>query len=110
MDASESRRDRGSRVAEELGAALRRQAAKTWRGVRSSHRAEKRGHAWRFRAGPEDGGRFLRVTHAAMAEGGWRAPGLLAQLETGRWLDRLHDGPETSLVLHEGGRLEARNA
>jgi hypothetical protein len=35
-------------------------------------------------------------------------PMLMEQLKAGHWLDRLEEGPETSLVLFQDGRLEAR--
>ena len=50
----------------ELGKALRRQAAGTWRRVRTADRSESRGHAWQFRPTPDATTRFLRVSHAAM--------------------------------------------
>lgn len=88
----------------ELGKALRRQAAGTWRRVRTADRSESRGHAWQFRPTPEGATRFLRVSHAAMDQA--EVPALLQHLSAGRWLARLDDGPETSLVLKSGGRLE----
>jgi hypothetical protein len=62
---------------------------------------------WRFQQGPDGGERFLHVMHDAMIEGDNAAPALLDQLKAGRLFDRLHRGPETSLLLSKGGRLEA---
>ena len=45
------------------------------------------------------------MTHKAMMQS--PVPMLLEQLQAGRWLDRLDEGSETSLVLRSGGRLHA---
>ncbi len=108
MGKNESREERRGRVASELGAALRRQAAGSWGRVRTAERHEDRGHAWRFQPGPSAPARFLRVTNEALDEARDSAAGLLSHLDAGRWLARLEDGPETCLVLHRGGRLQAR--
>jgi hypothetical protein len=104
MTPNETHEEKMARVAGELGKALRRQAVGTWRRVRTADRAESRGHAWQFRPTPDGATRFLRVSHQAMDQN--EAPALLQHLSTGRWLARLDDGPETSLVLKSGGRLE----
>jgi len=104
MTPNETHEEKMARVAAELGKALRSQATGTWRRVRTADRSESRGHAWQFRPTPEAPTRFLRVSHAAMEQS--EAPALLQHLSAGRWLARLDDGPETSLVLKSGGRLE----
>ena len=83
---------------------LRRQARKRWETVRTAERNEGNRHVWRFQPGPDGGERFLHVTHEAMLQGD--TPTLLGQLKSGRCFQRLHDGPETSLLLSRGGRLE----
>jgi len=93
-------------VAKEIGAVLRRQARKRWETVRTADRNEGNRHVWRFQAGPGQAERFLHVTHEAMMEGENAAPLLIEQLKHGRLFDRLHRGPETSLLLSRGGRLE----
>ena len=105
MTPNESHDQKMSRVAAELGTALRRQAAGTWRRVRTADRAEPNGHAWKFRPTPDATTRFLRVTHEAMDQDDNPVPALLASLSAGRWLARLDDGPETSLVLNADGKL-----
>lgn len=102
MELNESRDEQRSRVAKELGAALRRQAAGKWKRVRMTDRDESRGHAWKFRPTPESELRFLRVSNEAMEE---PVAQVMAHLQKGRWLDRLNAGPETSLVLEKNGRL-----
>jgi hypothetical protein len=104
MTPNETHEQKMVRITGELDKALRRQAEGTWRRVRTSDRAETRGHAWQFRPGPDAATRFLRVSHKAMEQ--TPVPMLLSQLNEGRWLARLDDGPETSLVLGAGGRLE----
>jgi hypothetical protein len=103
MTPNETHEEKMTRIAAELGTALRRQAAGTWRRVRTGERAETNSHAWKFRPAPDADVRFLRVTHEAMDQGD--VPTLLKHLSAGRWLARLDDGPETSLVLNAGGRL-----
>jgi hypothetical protein len=105
MTPNETREQKMIRITGELDKALRRQAEGTWRRVRTSDRAEANGHAWQFRPTPEGETRFLRVSHKAMEQAETPAL-LLSQLTEGRWLARLDDGPETSLVLGAGGRLE----
>lgn len=105
MDAHESQKDRLARVAREMGTVLRRQARRRWESVRTAERNERNRHVWRFRDGPDGGERFLHVTHEAMVQADGPSA-LLDQLKTGRWLDRLSDGPATGLLLSVGGRLE----
>ncbi|HKP76336.1 MAG TPA: hypothetical protein VJT67_12485 [Longimicrobiaceae bacterium] len=93
-------------VAKEIGGVLRRQARKRWETVHTAERNEGNRHVWRFQAGPDGGERFLHVSHEAM-QGDDAAATLLEQLRTGRCFERLHKGPETSLLLSKGGRLEA---
>jgi hypothetical protein len=107
MAKNDSEREKVARVAQELGSALRRQARRKWDAVRMAERNEGRRHVWRFRSSEDGGERFLYVTHEALTRGEDPAPGLLKQLEAGRWLDRLQNGPETSLLLSTGGTLEA---
>lgn len=106
MEGRDHQQRKVAAVAKELGAVLRRQARKRWDTVRTAERNEGNRHVWRFQAGPDGGERFLHVTHEAMA-GHDAARQLLEQLRTGRCFQRLHDGPETSLLLSKGGRLEA---
>ena len=102
MALDESQDEKRTRVAKELGAALRRQAAGTWKRVKTMDRDEVGGHAWKFKPGPEADLRFLRVSNEAMDQ---PVPQLLAHLKKGKWLDRLDGGDETSLVLEKDGRL-----
>jgi hypothetical protein len=105
MTPNETHEQKMIRITGELDKALRRQAEGTWRRVRTADRAEPRGHAWQFRPTPDGATRFLRVSHKAMEQADNPAM-LLSQLSEARWLARLDDGPETSLVLGAGGRLE----
>ena len=107
MARKESQAQKVARVSRELGAAVKREAAGRWKTVRTGDREEKQRHAYRFQPTPGSGTRYLRVTHAAMVEGDDPVPSLMQHLSAARWLDRL-DGDDTSLVLHEGGRIEAR--
>ena len=107
MEGHEHQQRKVAEVAKELGAVLRRQARKRWETVRTAERNEGNRHVWRFQAGPGGSERFLHVTHEAMAQGGDAAHLLIEQLRNGRCFQRLHDGPETSLLLSKGGRLEA---
>jgi hypothetical protein len=104
MTPNETHDEKMARITTELGTALRRQAAGTWRRVRTADRAEPQGHVWKFRPTPDAASRFLRVSHKAMDQS--PVPQLLSQLSEGRWLARLDDGPETSLVLGAGGRVD----
>jgi hypothetical protein len=107
MAKNDPKREKMARVAHELGSALRRQARRNWDEVRMAERNEGPRHVWRFRSGSDGDERFLYVTHEALTKGENPAPALLKQLEAGRWLDRLQNGPETSLLLSTGGTLEA---
>ncbi|MFL5382158.1 MAG: hypothetical protein ACJ8GN_06555 [Longimicrobiaceae bacterium] len=106
MEGREHQDRKVAEVAKEIGAVLRRQARKRWETVRTADRNEGNRHVWRFQAGPGHAERFLHVTHEAMLEAD-AAPTLIAQLKTGRLFERLHRGPETSLLLSRSGRLEA---
>jgi hypothetical protein len=105
MEGREQHNQKVASVAKEIGAVLRRQARKRWETVRTADRNEGNRHVWRFQAGPGQAERFLHVTHEAMMQTD-AAPTLIAQLKTGRLFERLHRGPETSLLLSRGGRLE----
>lgn len=107
MEGREHQHRKVAEVAKEIGAVLRRQARKRWETVRTAERNEGNRHVWRFKAGPDGGERFLHVAHEAMVDGDNAGPMLLDQLKAGRLFDRLHRGPETSLLLSKGGRLEA---
>jgi len=104
MEGRDRQHRRVAEVAKEIGGVLRRQARKRWETVRTAERNEGNRHVWRFQPGPDGGERFLHVTHEAMLQGD--TPTLLGQLKSGRCFQRLHDGPETSLLLSRGGRLE----
>jgi hypothetical protein len=105
MEGREQKNQKVATVAKEIGAVLRRQARKRWETVRTADRNEGNRHVWRFQAGPGQAERFLYVTHEAMVEGENAAPLLIEQLKAGRLFDRLHRGPETSLLLSSDGRL-----
>jgi hypothetical protein len=107
MEQNESQQEKVRRVARELSGSLRRQARRRWTTVKTSERNEGHRHVWRFTSAPDAQERFLYVSHEALAHGENAAPQLLEQLEAARWLDRLNDGEETSLVLSKGGRLVA---
>jgi len=105
MEGREHQNQKVATVAKEIGAVLRRQARKRWETVRTADRNEGNRHVWRFQAGPGQAERFLHVTHEAMMEGDDAAAVLIEQLKHGRLFERLHRGPETSLLLSVGGRL-----
>ena len=107
MDANETQKQRMTRVAQELGAAIRRQARGRWKQVRTAERDETGRHVWRFRSGPDGGERFLHIEHRAMIQGTDPAAQLLQKLEAEHWLDRLQQGPENSLLLSRDGQLAA---
>ena len=107
MSGRDQRHHKVSEVAKELGPVLRRQARQRWETVRTAERNEGNRHVWRFQDGSDGSERFLHVAHDAMVQGENAAPTLLQQLRTGRCFERLHDGPETSLLLSRDGRLEA---
>ena len=104
MDGRDQQHRKVAEVAKEIGGVLRRQARKRWETVRTAERNEGNRHVWRFQPSPDGGERFLHVTHDAMVQGD--GPTLISQLKSGRCFERLHDGPETSLLLSTGGRLE----
>ncbi|MDB4947486.1 MAG: hypothetical protein JWM27_135 [Gemmatimonadetes bacterium] len=106
MAKNDAQNEKATRVARELGSALKRQARRRWETVRTAERNEGPRHVWRFKPGPDGTDRFLYVTHEALTTGEDPTPVLLEQLKAGRWLDRL-DGAETTLVLSKGGSLEA---
>jgi hypothetical protein len=103
MDPKETPEQRVSRVAQEIGTEIRRQVRGRWK-VLTADRNERGHHVWRFKPAAEDGVRFLHIEHRAMAKGKGSAA-LLEQLEAERWLDRLQNGPETSLVLSSDGTV-----
>ncbi len=106
MDSNETRTQRMTRVAQELGTALRQQARGRWKRVRTAERNERGRRVWRFRLDSDGGERFLHIQHQAMVEGTDPTTRLLDQLESEHWLDRLQQGPATALVLSREGRLE----
>jgi hypothetical protein len=106
MTPNESHDEKMTRITAELSKALRRQAAGTWRRVRTANRGEAARHAWKFQPTPDGSSRFLRITHEAMTQGDDPVAQMLSNLSAGRWLARLDDGPETSLLLQADGRLE----
>lgn len=107
MTPQESHKQQITRVAGELGAAIRRQARGRWRQVRTAERNERGRHVWRFQAGPGTDERFLHIEHGAMMRGKDSAARLLEQLGTGRWLDMLQQGPENGVLLTRDGELTA---
>jgi hypothetical protein len=109
MKPTETMKQKLTRVAEELGSAMRQQAGGRWNRVRTAKRNLGNRHVWRFRPGSGEPDRFLLFSHHAMTDGENPAATLLAQLEAAHWLDRLQDGPETTFRLESGGRLRARS-
>jgi hypothetical protein len=107
MDGKNRQQEKLSRVARELGTLIRRQAHELWDSMRVAKRNERGQHVWRFRFGTEVQDRFLRVSHQAMAQGENPSRLLFEQLQAGRWIERLNDGPETALLLTSGGQLRA---
>jgi hypothetical protein len=105
MDRKETQQQRVTRVAQELGVAIRRQARGRWKQVRTAERNEPGRHVWRFIESPEGEARFLHVEHKAMTHGADASGRLLGQLEAEGWLDRLQQGPETALLLSKDGQL-----
>lgn len=110
MTPREQHKQQITRVAGELSAAIKAQAQGRWNQVRTAERNEPGRHVWRFRAGPGEGERFLAIEHRAMVRDGDAAALLLEQLQTGRWLDRLQQGPETAVLLSHDGQLTAMPA
>lgn len=107
MDPKETQKQTVTRVAQELGSAIRRQVRDQWNGVRMADRNEPGRHVWRFRSGAGGGERFLHIEHRAMVGGKNPAGRLLEQLQAEQWLDRLQQGPETALLLSRNGQLAA---
>jgi hypothetical protein len=103
----EIRQQRVASVARELGSALRTQARGQWKRVRTAERNEGNRHVWRFRDGVDGPDRFLHVAHEVMARREDPTRELLRQLQAGKWIERLEQGPETALLLSRGGTLEA---
>ncbi|HEX2080461.1 MAG TPA: hypothetical protein VHG08_22350 [Longimicrobium sp.] len=106
MTPREMQKQQITRVAGELTAAIREQARGRWSRVHTAERNEPGRHVWRFRTGPGEGERFLAIEHRAMVKEG-NAASLLEQLQAGRWLDRLQQGPETAVLLSHDGQLTA---
>lgn len=107
MTPREMQKQQITRVAGELSTAIKEQARGRWSRVRTAERNEPGRHVWRFRAGPGEGERFLHIEHRAMVRGADATSSLLQQLQTGQWLDRLAQGPETAVLLSGDGRLTA---
>ena len=106
MTPGETHDEKMARITAELSKALRRQAMGTWRRVKTANRGEATRHAWKFLPTADGSARFLRISHEAMEHGDDPVAQLLSSLSAGRWLARLDDGPETSLMLQADGRLE----
>lgn len=107
MNPQETQKERITRVAGELSSAIKSQARGRWRQVRTAERNEPGRHVWRFQAGPGTGERFLHIEHGAMVKGKDSAARLLEQLQSGRWLDLLADGPGNAVLLNRDGELTA---
>ena len=103
MDSRENQSIKVAKVARLIGAELRKQARKSWQGVRTAERNEGNRHVWRFRSAEDGSERFLHVAKSEMVQGEESATSLLAQLEAGGWIDRLSRGPETALLLSKAG-------
>jgi hypothetical protein len=110
MDPKNDRRLLVARVSAELGTAIRSQVRGRWEGMRTAERNEPGRHVWRFRTSEAGDERFLHVEHRAMVKGSDPAGRLMKRLEDERWLDRLRNGPETSLLLSRTGRVAAYEA
>ncbi|MEX2570253.1 MAG: hypothetical protein WD737_03040 [Gemmatimonadota bacterium] len=107
MDPQENRTDRVTRVAKEMGAAIRKQARTKWKQVSTAERNEQGRHVWRFRSGPDQDERFLHIEHRTMVQGRNPAARLLKQLESQQWADRLEEDPSSALLLARNGQLVA---
>ena len=105
MSKPNPRQEHVSRMAREVAVAIRGRLRGTSPDTSVSHRSEGRMHVWRFRTGPSESERYLRVAHAAMARGD-NAGQLLKQLDREQWEERLFARPTESLVLSEAGRLK----
>jgi len=107
MNPQESQKQRITRVAGELSAAIKRQARGRWRQVRTAERNEPGRHVWRFQAGPDGGERFLHIEHEAMVHGKNPAAALMEHLRSGQWLDLLQQGPGNAVLLSRDGQFTA---
>ena len=107
MDPKETRRQRVTRVAQELSTAIRREARAGWTQVRTAERNEPGRHVWRFQVAPGESERYLHIEHRAMVQGKDPAARVLERLASERWLHRLQNGPETALLLSGDGQLAA---
>jgi hypothetical protein len=96
-----------SRAVRELGPLIKRQAHEQWNVLHVANRRERGQHVWRFRFGTGEEERFLRISYRAMVRAEKRTSRLFEQLQAGRWLERLKNGPETALLLTSGGKLRA---
>jgi hypothetical protein len=103
MDSRENHSQKVAQVARQIGAELRKQARKSWQGVRTAERNEGNRHVWRFRSAADGSERFLHVAKSEMITGDDAAANLLEQLKAGGWIDRLSRGPETALLLSKAG-------
>ena len=104
MTPREMQKQQISRVAGELSPAIREAAKGRWSQVHTAERNEGGRHVWRFRAGPGEGERFLHIEHKAMVQGK-NAASLLEQVQAGRWLDMLQEGPNTAVLLAPDGQV-----
>jgi hypothetical protein len=100
MEARENRSARVANAARQIGAELRKQARKSWEGVRTAERNEGNRHVWRFRSAKDGSDRYLHLSHREMVQGDPAA--LLRQLETAGWTDRL-SGAGSAVILSKGG-------
>jgi hypothetical protein len=105
MTPHESQKQQITRVAGELSTAIKRQARGRWQQVRTAERNESGRHVWRFQAGPGVAARFLHIEHRAMVQGKNATARLMEQLDSGRWMDMLQQGPENSVLLTRDGEL-----
>lgn len=106
MNSREERQERVAQVARKVTSVIRRQARRRWEGVRTAQRNAAGCHVWRFRAGADGAERFLHIPHEAMSGAEGAAEGLLRQLRSSRWLDRMDATPDASLRLSREGQLE----
>lgn len=104
MKPTETQKQQITRVAGELSPAIKEQARGRWQRVRTQERNEGRQHVWRFKAGPDAAEQFLHIEHGAMAQGD-ASVRLREQLDSGRWMDLLQQGPGNSVLLARDGQL-----
>lgn len=107
MKPTEMQKQQITRVAGELSAAIKRQARRRWRQVRTAERNERGRHVWRFVAVPGADERFLCIEHRTMVDGQDAAARLLEHLGDGRWMDLLQQGPQNSVLLTRDGEFTA---